>query len=298
MPSISIPQSPAPTQSSSSPPSTVSLMEELPDTSVPSQSSSPHASLPSPIALDQFPGTYCRIPETNTLHFVLPIRDFIECTEPGCGGKFISLKWSKALTSVTRHLRGVHSLPEPQIQRWCGICKTKVPPIISRHNCLKADYYKIPKDVINSQGFNYKCMCCDLTFPSATGLSNHSRAHNRQDKYKEVNASTLKESLKAKKLIPHELLPDPNIEEHNNAALRSPSPTQSTATSSSSPACSRTDPLSDEEAVLDSPIAPTPPNNNEEIVTRVLNNPDDPPPSHKFYLQFQQILNSDELPVA
>lgn len=72
--SSSAQHSPAATQSSASPPSTVTLVEEIPGTSTPCQSPSPSASIPSPIAFDQFPGTYCRIPDDNTLHFVFPIR--------------------------------------------------------------------------------------------------------------------------------------------------------------------------------------------------------------------------------
>lgn len=197
-------------------PNTVELVEETND-SMPVPSAGISQDLPSPVNLTYFPGTYCRIPETNTLHFVFPLTDFLGCTEEGCNnGKFVSLKRSPALTSITRHLRNIHHIPTPEIVRWWGKCQVRVPPMISRHKCLQKHYYKINKKIIDSQNFQHKCLPRGLSFPTGAGLASHSRAHARSEQYESVGASSLKQELKRKNRVPDNLIEDPVSDEDGN----------------------------------------------------------------------------------
>lgn len=142
-------------------------------------------------------------------------------------------------------------------------------------------------------------LCLWSLFSHTAGLSSHSRAHDRQNRYEEVNAMTLKQSLKQRKLISQDFLSYSEGDENVNnsiAAQRSPSPSKTLTANPSS--VTRSDPdvqVDGEPLPDDSPNLPQPTNANEETVTMTLNNPDDPLPSHEYFQKFQQIHNSDEL---
>lgn len=159
-------------------PSVVSLVDEInsPSRVAPSASTSASIALQdAPVDTTLFPpniaGTCCRIAETNTVHFGFPIRDFLHCTEPGCEATITQTDWSGARSSLFRHLRGVHKLPEPEIARWCSTCNIKVPQKISSHRCFRGSgYFRIPQEVIESQSFEFVCLICKMSFPNATSL--------------------------------------------------------------------------------------------------------------------------------
>lgn len=128
----------------------------------------------SPVTSKTLAGTVCRIRETNQVHFVLPINKYLRCTEVGCDKAFVSGVWSVAHFDLIRHIPDVHKIPEPQSVRWCAFCKIIISPVISRHVCFNdGKYYSIPDKVKNSQPFNFKCLQCSTSFPTATALRNH-----------------------------------------------------------------------------------------------------------------------------
>lgn len=129
-----------------------------------------------PVTSHILAGTVCRIRETNQVHFVFPINKYLRCTEAGCDSTFVSGVWSVAHFDLIRHIRDVHKIPEPQSVQWCAFCKIIISPVISRHKCFnEGDYYSIPDEVKNAQPFNFKCLQCNTSFPTATALSNHNR---------------------------------------------------------------------------------------------------------------------------
>lgn len=61
---------------------------------------------------------------------------------------------------------------------------------------------------------SHQCSKCPASFQNATSFTSHMRKHFRKEKYKEVNAATLKDSLKKKRELPAGLLPELDAENH------------------------------------------------------------------------------------
>lgn len=74
-------------------------------------------------------------------------------------------------------------------------------------------------------------------------------AHDRENRYQKINANTLKQSLKKRKLVPQDLLPEPEVEENDNTAQHSPLPSETLTASPSS--STRSDP---DASVDDDPL--------------------------------------------
>lgn len=114
-------------------------------------------------------------------------------TEKDCEATIDQQKWSRVLHFLSRYLTSVHRLSQPTVFRWYGKCKIQVPIKISSHKCLRtSDYFHISQEIIDSQEFGYKCLECNLSFPSATSLSSHSHVDCSLQKYNSLDASTLK----------------------------------------------------------------------------------------------------------
>lgn len=92
----------------------------------------------SPVASSDLPGTFCRIEDSNTVHVVFPIHEYLRCPESNCETIIIQHKWSESQNALLRHLTNVHMLPRPSVTRWCGVCKIIIPPKISSHSCFKS----------------------------------------------------------------------------------------------------------------------------------------------------------------
>lgn len=122
-----------PSPPSSNLPSQVSLIKEA--VSLPSSSRPSGQSAPGLI------GTCCRLEETNTLHFIFPITDFLTCTEDGCGARVSQKSWSPALHGLKTHFRNVDKILSPEIARWCGHCNVIMPPKISSQKCFSRGVY-------------------------------------------------------------------------------------------------------------------------------------------------------------
>lgn len=140
-----------------------------------------------------FPGTYCRLEETNDLHTVFPINKYLKCTEENCEAIFIQKRWSDAQFTILRHLTNVHEIPKPTVTRWCSNCKITIPVKITSHKCFKSGgYFQITHEETD---LSHKCSQYHISFPTSTGLSNHVRWHTTKSNYENANASTLKQSV-------------------------------------------------------------------------------------------------------
>lgn len=170
-----------------------------------------------------FNGTCCRLIETNTVHFVFPIRDYLRCTEAGFEAMITQTKWSGARSSLFRHLNNIYKIV-PDIIRWCGTCNVIVPEKISSHSCFRSGgYFKIPKEIVESQSFKYICLICKMSFPNATSLSSHTTAHDKRERYRQLGATTLKENLRTRNQAPSNLIPDSPPTSPPNVNASSPS---------------------------------------------------------------------------
>lgn len=129
-----------------------------------------------------------------------------------------------------------------------------------------------------------------MSFPNATSLTSHSKAHQRQERLEQLGATTLKQDIRNKKLIPQELLSSQQTPDANRAS----SPCSSSLNSSpSSPILGDSAPVDSNEANI-RPSTPISPGGSSQ--ERNLPHPDDPPPSHKFNLKFKEFLEADNLP--
>lgn len=166
---------------------------------------------------DKLPGTFCRLQESNELHFIFPFKNYLSCTEFGCGGVILADNWSEANFNLNKHLVNVHKLPRPSNHRWCAKCKIQIPKIITKHECFnKGGYFKISKEVKDSQVFQFKCMDCKVSFPRKASLVSHSRMHEKDLFKKQHNITSLKEALKLRQLIPPQLQGTPPSSPHNS----------------------------------------------------------------------------------
>lgn len=108
--------------------SQVSIVSEVPSSTINKNSQAPIQDNQNRILVtNKLPGILCRIQETNQIHAIFPFKDYLHCPETGCDVIFISNKWSPAIFDLQRHLANVHSLPTPELIRWCVNCKITIP---------------------------------------------------------------------------------------------------------------------------------------------------------------------------
>lgn len=138
---------------------------------------------------------------------MFPISNFLRCTEIGCEAIFQSIRWSEACYNLTRHLKNVHQLPWPDVVRWCVSCKIEIPKKISSHNCFKqGGFFSIPQNIIDSQGFQYHCFMCGISFPRKTSYISHSNLNKKVIHKSKNNTSSLKSFLRQQRTVPANLM--------------------------------------------------------------------------------------------
>lgn len=151
---------------------------------------------PNQVFEDMRPGTICRLEETNEIHCMFPFRNYLVCTEDDCDCTILSDNWSEAMFNLRRHIQNIHKVPLPEIIRWCSKCKVQIPQRITSHTCFsKGGYFRISKEVRESQSFKYKCLVCGISFPRQASLSSHSRYHDKIQFRAHNNVMSLKEKI-------------------------------------------------------------------------------------------------------
>lgn len=157
---------------------------------------------------------------------MFPIKNFLRCTEIGCEAIFQSVRWSEACYNLTKHINNVHKISWPDVVRWRATCKVGIPKKISSHECFKAGgFFSIPQEVIDSQGFQYHCFQCGISFPSKTSYISHSNLHKKIAHLSQNNITNLKTFLRKQRTIPDSLLgspiksPEKNLDNTDNQPI-------------------------------------------------------------------------------
>lgn len=138
-----------------------------------------------------------------------------------------------------------------------------------------------------------------MSFPNATSLTSYSNAHNRREKYQQMGASTLKEDLKKRKLVPADFYNgSPPTSPAQDVSLSHDTPSSDSTTNASSPVLPMNDTgevnaSADDFARL---FPPAPGRAQDQATSKDIPHPDDPPPSHPFNLKFKEMLDADILP--
>lgn len=131
-----------------------------------------------------------------------------------------------------------------------------------------------------------------MSFPKATSLTSHTNAHCRKESYQQMGASTLKEELKKRKLVPEDI-----YNRSPPTSTHEVSPSQDIPSSDTTSASSPVLPLNDSGELNDfaRPKSPAPGRIHDQTNSKEIPHPDDPPPSHPFNMKFKEMLDADIL---